>query len=362
MNKIVSIIIAGLLSVFSSAAFSQITITADDFLGSMGTTARYLDDQRQNIPVNVGSAGPNQMWDFSATTVPSPLVVEHYTVSPASTPYFSYFPNANLTRHFKIISDTSLQLYHYWEVIPTAVNFLGIASEVHLDTLDTTFIDYDTDSVPLPAMYGNSWTSVEADTFSIPGFMTIDVDSTVTTIDAWGTLQLSSGNYNVLRVRDDTYSKTYVVIDTLIVQTGSESFIGYTWISKDGYELLGIQSQSGETNPNFTDAQGLSILDAFITGIDDDSGPLASDFYLAQNYPNPFNPSTRIRFTLPQSVPVTLAVYNALGQEVATLVNRQLPAGEHSITWEARDLPSGIYYYRITAGKFRETRKAILIK
>lgn len=362
MQKIVSTIIAGLLALSGGAAFSQITITADDFLGSIGTTARYLDDQRSNIPVNVGSAGPNQVWDYSTTTVPSPLVVEHYTVLPASTPYFSYFPNANLTRHFKIISDSSLQLYHYWEVIPTAVNFLGIASEVHLDTLDTTFIDYDTDSVPLPAAYGDSWLNVESDTFSVMGFMNIDIDSTVSTIDAWGTLQLPSGSYNVLRLRDDVVSRSYVVFDTTIIQTGSESYIGYTWISKDGYELLGIQSQPGETNPNFTDAQGLSILDAIITGIDDQAGSIVSDFYLAQNYPNPFNPSTRIRFALPQNAPVNLAVYNALGQKVATLVNQQLPTGEHSVTWEARDLPSGIYYYRITAGEFRETRKAILMK
>ena len=362
MQKIVSMLTIGLLAIFSSTAFSQIIITGDDFLGAIGTTIRLLDDQREHIPVNVGSAGPNQVWDFSTTTVPSPLIVEQHILDPASTPYSSHYPNANLARFLETVSDTAFELYHYWNVTPSMLDYLGYATRVTLDTLDTLILEYDNEMVPLPAAYNNSWMSVEADTFEIGGITSIDIDSTQTTIDAWGTLHLPSGSFNALRIRDDVISRSYVVFDTLIIQTFSESWIGYTWVIKDGFEVLSLQSQFGETNPNFNDAQGMLILDAIITGIEDDNAPLVQEFYLEQNYPNPFNPSTQIRFALPQHAAVTLAVYNALGQEVATLVNRQLPAGEHSITWEARDLPSGIYYYRIAAGKFRETRKAILIK
>ncbi len=85
-------------------------------------------------------------------------------------------------------------------------------------------------------------------------------------------------------------------------------------------------------------------------------------FDLAQNYPNPFNPETVIRYSLPDAGNVTLKVYNSLGQEVATLVDRFVEAGTHSMAFNAENLPSGIYYYRLTAGNFTETRKMNLLK
>ncbi len=85
-------------------------------------------------------------------------------------------------------------------------------------------------------------------------------------------------------------------------------------------------------------------------------------FALEQNYPNPFNPSTSIAFSLPASVGVKLEVYNMIGQKVATLVNGKLAAGNHTINWEARDVPSGIYFYKLEAANFSQTRKMLLMK
>lgn len=85
-------------------------------------------------------------------------------------------------------------------------------------------------------------------------------------------------------------------------------------------------------------------------------------FELAQNYPNPFNPSTTISFTIPQSSLVTLKVFNALGQEMKTLISQTLEAGQHNITFEASDLNSGIYFYKLEAGALVEVRKMTLIK
>jgi hypothetical protein len=83
-------------------------------------------------------------------------------------------------------------------------------------------------------------------------------------------------------------------------------------------------------------------------------------YTLKQNYPNPFNPSTQITFTLPAQTSVTLGVYDMLGREVAQLANGTLAAGEHSVTWNASGIPSGVYVYRIRAGVFTETKKLIL--
>jgi hypothetical protein len=85
-------------------------------------------------------------------------------------------------------------------------------------------------------------------------------------------------------------------------------------------------------------------------------------FELSQNYPNPFNPSTTINFSIPQSSIVTLKVFNTLGQEVKTLVNQNMESGVHSISFDASDLNSGIYFYRLDAGQFSEVRKMTLIK
>ncbi len=90
---------------------------------------------------------------------------------------------------------------------------------------------------------------------------------------------------------------------------------------------------------------------------------VANAFRLQQNYPNPFNPVTTISYTIPATLPVTLEVYNTLGEQVATLVNEKQHIGTHSVTFDAADLPSGIYMYKLQAGDILfETKKMMLIK
>ncbi len=100
-----------------------------------------------------------------------------------------------------------------------------------------------------------------------------------------------------------------------------------------------------------------------ITGVNDQSVTKPTTYSLSQNYPNPFNPSTRIKFTLPEMTRVTLKVYNVLGQEVATILeNKELPAGYYDYEFNAGNLTSGTYIYRLVAGNFVQTKKMILMK
>jgi hypothetical protein len=85
-------------------------------------------------------------------------------------------------------------------------------------------------------------------------------------------------------------------------------------------------------------------------------------YLLNQNYPNPFNPNTEIRYQLPVHGTVTLTIYNTMGQQVATLVNGQQPPGAYRVTWNAADLPSGIYFYRLGVNDFQDIRRMILLK
>jgi hypothetical protein len=89
---------------------------------------------------------------------------------------------------------------------------------------------------------------------------------------------------------------------------------------------------------------------------------IPKDYALEQNYPNPFNPVTTIKFALPKASLVKLAIYDITGREVAVLVNGSLPAGYHSVQWDARNVPSGMYIYRLTAGSFTQVKRMTVIK
>ncbi|MBT8379041.1 MAG: T9SS type A sorting domain-containing protein [Ignavibacteria bacterium] len=89
---------------------------------------------------------------------------------------------------------------------------------------------------------------------------------------------------------------------------------------------------------------------------------IINEFKLLQNYPNPFNPTTKIEYQIPKLSFVTIKVYDVLGNEIATLVNNEKQAGSYEISWYSENLPSGVYFYRLQAGNFIDTKKMILLK
>jgi Secretion system C-terminal sorting domain len=106
-----------------------------------------------------------------------------------------------------------------------------------------------------------------------------------------------------------------------------------------------------------------SLRSSSITGVINSHEYLLSRNYsLNQNYPNPFNPSTTFSFNLPSRSFVSLKVFDLIGKEVATIVSEEMQAGNYSRQWNASDLPSGVYFYRLQAGSFAETKKLILLK
>ncbi len=102
--------------------------------------------------------------------------------------------------------------------------------------------------------------------------------------------------------------------------------------------------------------------DSILTSIRRDEHAVVTEYMLGQNYPNPFNPSTSIDFSILASGWVTLKVFNVVGQEVATVVNRQLEAGKHIATFNASQLTSGVYFYKLETGTFTSIKKMMLLK
>jgi thermitase len=155
-------------------------------------------------------------------------------------------------------------------------------------------------------------------------------------------------------------------------------YIGYC-MNASGLDFVSLPDSAGMTDDVVTivaDPTGLAMgshadtVLFWVNGIDDPvlvvvnlaiGGADSASVWL-QNFPNPFNPVTEISFSLPVAAKVTIDIYNVLGQRVTTLVDRSLPAGEHSATWDGSAASSGVYFYRITAGEFTATKKMMLVK
>jgi hypothetical protein len=153
------------------------------------------------------------------------------------------------------------------------------------------------------------------------------------------------------------YSGTYAIADT--IRPGSAY-----WVKVQGDGVLTLSSSSISPSSRIkiiaTSELPPSPPDASAEGRQLSNIP--KEFALEQNYPNPFNPSTVIRYQLPVANHVALKIYDVLGQEVATLVDEIQDAGYKSATWDASTLPSGLYFYKLTAGTFSEVRKLMLVK
>jgi len=119
---------------------------------------------------------------------------------------------------------------------------------------------------------------------------------------------------------------------------------------------------SGLNDVSVSDVRGFISKISTLTGVTNTSNFQGSEFSLSQNYPNPFNPSTEIKFRIAKSSYTTLKVYDVIGKKVAELMNKELTAGEYEITFNGRNLNSGIYFYRLESGGFTETKRMILIK
>lgn len=145
----------------------------------------------------------------------------------------------------------------------------------------------------------------------------------------------------------------------------SERASGYASVHKvdfDENDNVYTQSYFSWTINKWTYSKTLPTIPVSITGIQKAGSDIPDNYSLEQNYPNPFNPTTTISYYIPKEAFVTLRIYDVLGKEVAEIVNRDQRAGRYQVEFNAANLSSGIYYYKIKAGSFTETKKMILLK
>ena len=123
------------------------------------------------------------------------------------------------------------------------------------------------------------------------------------------------------------------------------------------YSHDGKKMASGGIGKNNLRIYDLTTLDAENLMI---NGP--GNIYLSPNYPNPFNPSTKIDYIIPISSKVNIKIFDALGRELITLVDRYLAAGNYTVSWQPENIASGIYFYKLQAGKYTEIKKMVYIR
>lgn len=171
-------------------------------------------------------------------------------------------------------------------------------------------------------------------------------------------LDIASANSYRIQISRDSSFNTYVIDSTGLTAstfTIPENVLNHSmWF----YWRVSATNEAGEGPYSAEWKFQTSIL----TGLNHNTSEIPDQFGLKQNFPNPFNPSTSISFDLPERSDVKLAVYNSLGQEVSLLVNSSLQAGKYTYVFDASAVPSGIYFYRIKAGEFVETKRMVLIK
>lgn len=201
------------------------------------------------------------------------------------------------------------------------------------------------------------------------------------TVYTYSPTQGESLLYDFSKGNGDTIKTTYYPNDTetTIVQKFSETWFGKsrtvwafttTGTNISVYEYISIADSIGYVAGEFEGGFGEECIGAIINGVQygiltavsSVNNLLPTQSRLSQNYPNPFNPSTQINYTIPKASNVTLKIYDILGREIATLVSGKNQPGEHSVSWNALNVPSGVYFYRIIAGDFVQTKKMLLMK
>ncbi len=343
-----------LLAGFWLPAAAQVSITKGDVESQLavGKVVTNVADSTTNS-ADIGTKG-SSAFNFSGLLSQGATV--YTSVAVGSTPYASHYPGATHAMHV----DTSLvylgqrifgTVYQYFTVGPNLTNLgaEGVSTSPQAGiSLRIKYLPADI-QLSLPVNFGGSWTSTFTDSTYIDAgiikFSTGTNHNATYTVDAYGPLTIPGGSvHQALRIRKvDNGVVTYIFISP----DGSSVILNATDPASPDSGIIGVQAITWSGPVPTAVAEGRTVPTAFS---------------LAQNYPNPFNPATVIRYALPKESEVSLVVYNAIGQTVATLVDGMVPAGEHEVRFDGKALSSGLYFYRLQAGSFVATRKMILVK
>jgi hypothetical protein len=343
-----SSVVAFLLVQWASA---QITIQKTDLQKMFIAHSTFKTYSDTSTVVSVGKTGGPNVYDFSSLAFrdsssfltyqssdipflasrfdPSSFVMGSSTQMIQGSPVFLYTQN-RLEEPANVTIFDSLQIVNYKVPHESVFQFPATYLTTWSDTgaglgADTTFVNN------VPTHVGTNLNNPKS-----------------SIIDGYGTLMLKGMSHQCLRIK------------TVWGSANTEKDFWY--LTKDPISLVVTTTKDQNDTGKVTVTSMMCTTGATVTSVPR-LASIPTAFSLSQNFPNPFNPSTNISFSLPQQSNVRFSVIDLLGREIAILVNNEKRnAGSYSVTWNAATLPSGVYFYRLQAGNYVETKKLVLLK
>jgi len=160
----------------------------------------------------------------------------------------------------------------------------------------------------------------------------------------------SVGGASVTLPPVDSYTKFSVDLFYSTEEVPDTSYISFVILNFLGFPTVGSEFYLDHLSWSST------------SDVNGEAGNFPKDFSLEQNYPNPFNPGTKISYSIPEIDNVKIVVYDIIGNEITTLVNKEQPAGNYEVEFNADNVPSGVYFYTLQSGSFTRTMKMLLLK
>ena len=359
-----------LLFCFVSSVQAQTTITQNLITDRIGTGIDNtifdlnLDPAMSTI---AAATGAGQTWDFSSFVVSDTAVFSGSFIQlPADIVGADLFPGASfaLEAEFEGLED-DLEMdsiligstFAFYSLDGGNFATHGLASEFDIDedgTLDLVSTSFSPPSLvyPFPVEFGDSWNDSTTSTISFGFFETSSVERSESMVDGWGTLITPFGTVQALRITTTSYDTDPFTMMEVFSGTNIE------FLSREG-----IIADIGLDQAGTVAFSSVSMLGEGMVGTPVEEGiDVPATFELEQNFPNPFNPTTTISYSLATPSSVMLTVYTLTGQEVRTLVNSIQPAGAYEVAFDASELASGLYLYRLETENAVQTRLMTLLK
>lgn len=349
---------------------SQVTISSESVTEGLevGKAILNLVDTSHGI-VDLGSIGDSILLDFSDKK--ADFEFESTGVNPEDSLFaqeFSIATYATLSNPLFAGIATELWSYYFYsnqsgEKKLLDLGFHSKATDGGVTYESTTVSDPPDTLLKFPMNYQDIFFStgtrhVSTVVDGIPA-QSYDIDfNTNRTVDAYGTLIMPDGREeSVLRMRVESETTTYFGGFPQL-----QTSVSYQFYSPSGSFLaLNLVNQNAP-DTGMVEVSEITWHYGSNSTYLEENEKLANDYYLAQNYPNPFNPTTTIQYSIPKTSYVTLKVYDILGKEVETLVDKEINPGVYNSRFDGTKLSSGIYFYTLKSGSYTETKKFMLLK
>ncbi|MBN2572412.1 MAG: T9SS type A sorting domain-containing protein [Ignavibacteriales bacterium] len=348
-----------LFLVSSSLIHAQITITYSDVLAksTVGNEQDYYVDTTTHC-INIGNLGSTS-WNFSTFT--QDFHYDKSNIDCATSPYYSDYSGSAVCIYSTTSNPFSVENWTYQSLTTNMVNLHGMVSYTYFgpgvfseSKTHYTPLDH---SMPIPCTYNTNWShSGSSQTITENSVIGLDTSNTTysftSVCDAYGQMTLPGGiTVDALRIKKDETSWR----DGIYSRT-----ISYFFLTKTNHMAV-VTVDTTQPTTGTINVLNLAYAVPLSTNIWEISTQ-ANEYKLFQNYPNPFNPSTNILFSVPKESLVEIRVFNLLGKEVTVLLNDTKSPGVYTIEFNAKNLPSGLYFAQMKAGNYTDTKKIILMK